>query len=109
MHSVFMPAATIIVDVHTDSRVHCVSGSMRIFLCFVESLFPFDTEDFRSSFSVLSAPPPHPPLCCCDALSALFLSPLSNCLREAEGHRKITIIIEDPVAGWQRSSTVLHF
>lgn len=41
--------------------------------------------------------------------SALSLSPLSlYYLCKGGSHRKITIIIEDPVAGWQCSSTVLH-
>lgn len=42
-------------------------------------------------------------------LSFCSISPLSfYCLCKGGGHRKITIIIEDPVAGWQCSSTVLH-
>lgn len=39
------------------------------------------------------------------ALSCPFFLPY-NC--EGGGHRKITIIIEDPVAGWQCSFAVLH-
>lgn len=42
-----------------------------------------------------------------DIPSALSPSALSfYCVREGEGHRKITIIIEDPVAGWQCGPTV---
>ena len=40
---------------------------------------------------------------CSTSLFSLFY-----CLHKGGGHRKITIIIEDPVAGWQCSFTVLH-
>lgn len=41
------------------------------------------------------------------SLLLLYIS-LFPVVFEGGGHRKITIIIEDPVAGWQCSSTVLH-
>lgn len=42
------------------------------------------------------------------ALSLSLFSFFYYCSCKGGGHRKITIIIEDPVAGWQCSSAVLH-
>lgn len=49
-------------------------------------------------------------LACGNFLSVCSISSVSfsTVLCEGGGHRKITIIIEDPVAGWQCSFTVLH-
>lgn len=42
------------------------------------------------------------------SVCSISFVPFSTVLCEGGGHRKITIIIEDPVAGWQCSFTVLH-
>lgn len=63
-----------------------------------------NASELTSLFSLLTISPSWLEVTFCP--SALSLS--FYCLCEGGGHRKITIIIEDPVAGWQCSSTVLH-
>lgn len=63
-----------------------------------------NASKLTSLFSLLSISPSWLEVTFCP--SALSLSFYRLC--EGGGHRKITIIIEDPVAGWQCSSTVLH-
>lgn len=63
-----------------------------------------DLKSFRINISLLTVSPSLPEVI---SLLLLYIS-LFPVVFEGGGHRKITIIIEDPVAGWQCSSTVLH-
>lgn len=97
-------ASKIIVDMCTNSRVHCHFKKNIYFFCSFGNLPFLSFENFQNSISVLSAltPPAVFPW-----LSLCSISFSALCLCKAEGHRKITIIIEDPVAGLQCSSPVL--